>query len=158
MPWEWIRAMPGAMISGIGIDVARIDEFDRLLKDPATHFLAVHFTPGELAYARAQAHGDAARHLAARYAAKEAMVKAVRGSGFEVRGSKSGRGEQRTPNIEHRTIDYREIEVMTMADGAPTLRFHGDVAVATDRAGVQRAHLSLSHEADFAVAMVILES
>jgi phosphopantetheinyl transferase (holo-ACP synthase) len=38
------------MILGIGIDIAEIGQFAEALKDPATHFLAAHFTPGELAY------------------------------------------------------------------------------------------------------------
>ncbi|MBI2345646.1 MAG: holo-ACP synthase [Deltaproteobacteria bacterium] len=132
------------MIVGIGIDVARIGQFVDALNDPATRFLSTHFTPGELAYARAQAHGDAARHLAARYAAKEAVIKA------------GGRAEGLGPR--DRQVDFREIEVINTAAGAPGLVFHGVVADAIARMGVRRSHLSLSHEEDLAIAMVILES
>ena len=80
------------------------------------------------------------RHLAARFAATEAFIKAWSSSRW---GS--------PPLL--RSVDMREIEVIQDPWGRPSLRLHGDVARA---AGRLDAHLSLSHDGGVAVAFVIL--
>lgn len=95
------------------------------------------FTADELAYARSR-HSPWP-HLAARFAAKEAALKALR----------SGLAGAMT---------FAEIEVTRDAAGAPGLVFHGAVAAAARREGVQAASVSLSHTVDQAMAIVVLSS
>ena len=74
--------------------------------------------------------------LAARFAAKEAVAKALGGP---------------------RGLRWREAEVVVDERGRPSLRVHGAVARAADEAGVRRWHLSLSHDAGVAVAQVVAD-
>src|SRR3954470_20585498 len=78
-----------------------------------------------------------AESLAARFAAKEAVAKAL--------GAPGG-------------LAWHDAEVVTADEGRPTLRLAGRVAAAAAAAGVTRWHLSLSHDGGVAVAMVVLES
>lgn len=114
------------MGGGVGIDLLEIDRMERsLLRYPR---LAERvFTPAEREYAAARARP--ARHLAARFAAKEAVVKAL--------GLEGGFG-------------LREIEVV--AGEPPTVRLTGHVAAAS--AG-ERIEISLTHSRDFAAAVAI---
>ena len=95
------------------------------------------FTPGELTYALAMK--NPAPHLAARFAAKEAFVKAL---GL---GLRSG-------------MRWQEIEVVRNDLGAPSLRLFGQAAERAAERQVRTIHLSYSHEGDYASATVILES
>src|SRR5262245_14452563 len=92
------------------------------------------FTPGERQYCRRRA--DPAQHFAARFAAKEALLKAL--------GVPSG-------------LSWHELEVVCEADGAPRLVLHGRAAEAAAARGVCKVHLSLSHAARQAIAMVVTE-
>jgi holo-[acyl-carrier protein] synthase len=74
--------------------------------------------------------------LAARFAAKEALAKAL--------GAPGG-------------LDWHDAEVVVAESGRPTLRVTGSVAAAAERAGVTSWHLSLSHDAGAAVAVVVAE-
>ena len=93
------------------------------------------FTEDELAYARSR-HSPWP-HLAARFAAKEAALKALR-SGL------AG------------AMAFSDVEVTRDAAGAPGLVFHGAVAEAARREGVPAASVSLSHTAEQAIAVVVL--
>ena len=95
------------------------------------------FTPGELAYALAMK--NPAPHLAARFAAKEAFLKAL---GLGLRNG----------------MRWQEIEVVRNELGAPSLRLSGQAAELADERKVTAIHLSYSHEGDYATATVILES
>ena len=126
------------MIVGIGLDLVDIARVARLLEtkgDSARHRL---FTEGELAYAERRA--EPARHLAARFSAKEAAYKALAGT-------------------EHaRGIGWHDIEVLVEWDGRPALRFHGRAAERAAELGITRAHLSLTHSDATAAAVVVLEA
>jgi holo-[acyl-carrier protein] synthase len=126
------------MIVGIGLDLVDIARVARLLEskgDRARHRL---FTAGELAYAERRA--EPARHLAARFSAKEAAYKALAGT-------------------EHaRGIGWHDIEVLVEWDGRPTLRFHGRAAERASELGITRSHLSLTHADTTAAAVVVLEA
>lgn len=126
------------MIAGIGIDVIDVARIREALARPKTgaRFRARVFTPGEIAYCERR-RVAAAQSYAARFAAKEAVMKAL-GRGF-------GDG-----------LGWREIEVVR-ADGPPRLVLSGAaLRLARDR-GIARLHLSLAHTAEQAVAYVIAE-
>jgi holo-[acyl-carrier protein] synthase len=116
------------MVVGVGIDVTEIDRFSRaLLRTPA---LAERlFTARE--------RGLPVRSLAARFAAKEALAKAL--------GAPRG-------------LLWTDAEVITSAGGKPSLRVTGTVAEAARKAGVTTWHLSLSHDGGIATAIVIAEA
>lgn len=133
------------MIIGVGLDVVDLDAFRAQLADPASAFVGGTFTAGEQADARARASGDPSRHLAARYAAKEAFLKAWSGPRFGA------------PPVVRR-LDLLEIEVISDVWGRPALRVGGVAAADLDALGPWRAHLSLTHDGPVAVACVVLES
>ena len=124
------------MIISIGIDiieVARIREV--LLRTP--RFRERVFTPGERAYCDSRG-AVAAQHYAARFAAKEAALKALQ------TGWRGG-------------ISWQDVEVASRDSGAPYLILHGMVKELFDKSGATATHLSLSHTSEHAIAEVILE-
>ena len=134
------------MILGIGVDVVAVSEFAEQLGRPGTA-IASSFTGGERRDSAAAAGGQGrdeqaqAKHLAARWAAKEAVIKAWSGGNF------GG-----APAVE--AVRPRDIEVRTDAWGRPSIRLHGEVAAALVDAVV---HLSLTHDGDTAAAFVVIE-
>ena len=127
-------------IVGIGIDLVSIPEFAEQVDQPGTVF-AETFTPGERRDA-ADKSSLAARHLAARWAAKEAVIKAWSGSRFAQR-----------PMLTEAI--YRDIEVITDMWGRPKVRLTGAIA---DHLADGVIHVSLTHEGDTAAAVAILET
>ena len=126
------------MILGIGVDIIEVARIRAALDNARTgaRFQARVFTEQEAAYCRRR--HNAAESFAARFAAKEATMKAL-GRGF-------GQG-----------IAWREIEV-ARGDGAPAVRLSGGAQAYAKELGIRRIHLSLSHTADLAIAYVIAES
>ena len=122
------------MIIGVGVDIIDVERIQAALSHARTgeRFRARVFTAEESAYCGRRRH--AAESFAARFAAKEAMMKAL--------GHAYG---------------WREIEVIR-ADGPPTLRLHGRAQERAAQLGVRHIHLSLSHTATLAIAYVIAES
>ncbi|GLY76662.1 holo-ACP synthase [Actinoallomurus iriomotensis] len=115
------------MIVGVGIDVVDIARFAGSLE--RTPGLAVRlFTESE--------RGLRPRSLAARFAAKEALAKAL--------GAPRG-------------LKWTDAEVRRAPDGRPSLHVEGTVAAAAARLGVDSWHVSLSHDGGVAVAVVIAE-
>jgi holo-[acyl-carrier protein] synthase len=121
------------MIIGIGIDVASIDRFAAALTRTPT-LAARLFTPAELLLPDGEPRGAAS--LAARFAAKEALAKAL--------GAPAG-------------LLWTDAEVRTEPSGRPVLEMRGTVAACAAELGVRTWHLSLSHDAGVASAMVIAE-
>ena len=136
----------GTAVLGVGVDVVCISVFATQLEEPGTRFAAV-FTPQERRHAaRAGATtGQPTQHLAARWAAKEAFLKAWSQSRF---------GEPDV--IAPEQVNFQDIEVRCDALGRPSLRLHGPIAAAL--AGCT-TRVSLSHDldADIATAFVILQ-
>ena len=97
------------------------------------------FTEAERAYCDSRGDTAAAQHYAARFAAKEAAFKAL-GTGW--RGG----------------LSWHHVEVTSTQDGAPLLNLSGQARELFDALGATRAHLSLSHTSEHAVAQVIFES
>jgi holo-[acyl-carrier protein] synthase len=124
------------MIISIGIDiieVARIREV--LLRSP--RFRERVFTAAERAYCDSRGV-VAAQHYAARFAAKEAALKALQ------TGWRGG-------------IGWQDVEISSLESGAPILIFHGLVRELFEKSGATAAHLSLSHTSEHAIAQVVLE-
>jgi holo-[acyl-carrier protein] synthase len=131
---------PGAGVAGIGIDAVDIERFRRVLgRRPSV--AARVFTDSERADAARR--GDPAEHLAARFAAKEAVMKAlgIGIGGFALRDVEVVRGEG-----------------AGAARGAPSLRLTRRAASLAAEHGIARWHVSLSHTEDLALAMVLAES
>jgi len=124
------------VIISIGIDiieVARVREV--LARTP--RFAERVFTSAERAYCDSRG-AVAAQHYAARFAAKEAALKA-----FQT-GWKGG-------------ISWQDVEIASRESGAPFLIFHGQVQELFEKSGAIAAHLSLSHTSEHAIAEVVLE-
>lgn len=132
-------------VLGVGIDVVDVAGFRAQLADPASGFAEATFTAGERRDAERPA-GDRAERLAARFAAKEAFVKAWAGARYG-----------RPPALA--TVDLREIEVVLDGWGRPGLRLHGVVRDAVaELAPAVDARLSLSHDGGVATAVVMLSA
>jgi len=122
-------------VRGIGIDIVRIGRMREVIARWEERFLQRVFTEGEIAYCRARR--DPAQHFAARFAAKEAGLKAL-GTGLRL------------------GVNWRELEVRRERGQAPTLVLSGrsrEIGVAR---GGRRMLLALTHEGDYALAQAML--
>ena len=130
------RAHRGGMIIGTGFDLVSTERIRHSLERFGERFLLKILTDAE--YEAMPAHAGArVEYAAARFAAKEAAVKAL-GTGFS-----GGTG-------------LHDVEVVR-TEGRPLLRLHGAAARTAAELGVAACHLSLSHERGMAGAVVILE-
>ena len=123
------------MIVGVGIDLTAVDRMERALGRHGDRFEKRVFTVEECAYCRARARP--AEHFAARFAAKEATLKAL--------GVPEG-------------LSWHEMEVAFAPSGRPELILRGVAARAAGERGVARLHLSLTHDGGQAAAVVVAES
>lgn len=131
------------MIVTVGTDLVHVPSLDEQLADRASAFAATTFTQAELSYAERAPTGRPAVHLAARFAAKEATLKALDHAAA-------------LRQLEPPSIALRAIEVLRDERGRPSLALHEDAARFAERVGVERAQLSLSHDGDYAMAFVTL--
>jgi holo-[acyl-carrier protein] synthase len=123
------------VVVGIGIDLCPVSRMEELVARWGERIERRLFTEAERAFCRAR--GAPAQHQAARFAAKEATLKALS-----------------VP----RGLSWHEMEVVSAAGGAPRLVLSGEAAAAAGRLAVTRTHLSLTHAGDLAVAVVVLEA
>jgi len=123
---------PGAATAGAGIDLVDLASFTNLCETGGQAFLANGWTNAE----QHDSHGSLER-LAARWAAKEAVMKALR----------CGLGD----------LDPLDIEIRTEPGGAPRVVLHGNALAAAAALGVARWHVSLCHEDGWAAALAIAE-
>lgn len=123
------------MILGIGTDLFDVDRMRRQL-DSDADFAASVFTPAEIEYCTAKRHP--APHFAVRFAAKEAVVKALADAGGE-------------------GTFWLEAEVLRRDDGKPGLELSGRLADCAAGLKVRRIHLSMTHTDHLAAATVVLE-
>lgn len=121
-------------IVGHGVDIVSVARIDGMVREHAERFLERCFTPGELAYCTPRK--NAAQHLAARFAAKEAVLKAL-GSGLS-----DG-------------ITWTEVEVARSATGAPSIVLTGRAAERAGRLNITGWFVSLSHTDSDAIASVV---
>ena len=124
------------MIVGLGTDLIGIERIRGIHARQGRRFLDRVYTPEEQAYCLAAR--DPSERLAARWAAKEALMKAL-GTGWA------------------RGVDFRQIGVISDG-GQPRLALSGAAREAADALGVSRLLLTLSHSDGMAIAVVILES
>ena len=122
------------MISGIGIDIVQTRRMERWYKQK--DLLERYFHPYELSVALSRGKG-ALQALACRFAAKEAFGKAL-GTGLA-------------------GIVLKDIMVTNNHDGRPELKVFDSALKVLEKNGANRVHLSLSHEQDNAIAMIVLE-
>lgn len=117
---------------GIGTDLVELGRFRRAM-ERTPGIVERLFTSGERAYA--ERRGDPTERYAARFAAKEAVLKAM----------SAGIGE----------CAFREIEVVRAESGAPSVRLHGKAAELAAGRGVREWRLTLSHTASLAQAIAV---
>ncbi|MDR2739971.1 MAG: holo-ACP synthase [Treponema sp.] len=122
------------MIVGIGVDVVYVPRLERWQTIPG--LLERYFHPQELTTSLARGNG-ASLSLAARFAAKEALGKAL-GTGLA-------------------GIILRDILVVNRHNGMPEIKVFGTASQALERSGATKIHVSLTHERENAIAMVVLE-
>src|SRR5499427_10960602 len=125
------------MIVGTGIDITEVDRIEASMERFGRRFVERLFTPDEIRYCESKA--NKAERYAARFAAKEAGMKAI-GTGWS------------------RGVRWQDIEVQRLPGGRPTLAFHGKAGEFFSRLGATQAHLSLTHTKGMAMAVVILEN
>lgn len=122
-------------VIGIGLDLVKIDRIRHLTERWQERFLNRLYTDAERHYCLKRPSPYAS--LAGRFAVKEAMVKAL-GTGWSA------------------GIRWTDIQVMPNRSGQPVATADGRTAVLLHQAGVTGIHVSLSHDADYAVAQVLL--
>jgi holo-[acyl-carrier protein] synthase len=124
------------VIISIGIDIIEVRRVREVLAR-TPRFRERVFTPRERQYCDSRGT-VAAQHYAARFAAKEAALKALRTGWSE-------------------GISWQDVEVSPLESGAPMLLFHGRALELYKACGATAAHLSISHTTEHAIAEVILE-
>ena len=124
------------MIYGIGVDLVNIKRMSRAIERWGNRFIGKIFTPREIEFC-SQSRRSASR-FALRFAAKEAFSKAL-GMGMR------------------RGIRWRDIEVFHHKSGRPDLAIAGKALMFCRKEGISRWHISLSDEADYGIAVVVLE-
>jgi holo-[acyl-carrier protein] synthase len=125
------------MIIAIGIDLVEISRIEEKLVRNNTRFRDRVFTPAEIAYCESRATRFAS--YAARFAAKEAAMKAL-GTGWA------------------EGLSWQEIETLNNEAGAPMIQLAGRARERFNQLGATRAHVTLSHSRDTAIAQVIFEN
>ncbi len=118
-----------------GVDIVPVERIASMLEEHGERFLSRIFTEQERSYADANPKRRI-EHLAARFAAKEAVMKAL-GTGW-------GEG-----------VGWKDIEVQRAVSGAPSVALHGKAAAVAAGRGLGEWRLSLSHGGGFAIASVV---
>lgn len=124
-------------IVGIGTDIVDVARIQKLLDEKPEEFLSRVFTEIEVNYCRSKKRP--AVHYAARFAAKEAFMKAI-GTGWA------------------KGVGFSQVGIINDDDGAPSLIITGQALTCMTDKGANFAHISASHTHEYATATVILES
>jgi len=122
------------MIQGIGIDIVEIKEIEESIQNDA--FQQKVFTPAEIN--AVERYRNKAEHLAGKFAVKESFMKAI-GAGLR------------------QEVWFTQIEVLNDESGKPQVQITGEAGKRLDENGAKNIHVSISHSAGVAVAVVILE-
>lgn len=125
------------MIVGLGADISEIDRIEAAIQRHGRAFLERVFTQREIEYC--ERHRASGERYAARFAAKEATMKAL-GTGWR------------------RGVRWVDIEVVRLPTGRPTIELRGAARQHADRLSVNHIHVSLTHSGNLAFAEVIFES
>ena len=124
------------MVYGIGIDIIKIERFERSLERWGDRLRARLFTPRELSSCQNKAQPG--KHLALRFAAKEAFLKALGIGMFQ-------------------GIAWIEMEIINDLRGRPHMSLTGEAEKICQEKGIKEIFVSISHEAEYGVAHVLLE-
>ena len=124
------------MILGTGVDLAEVARIRASIERYGERFLGRIFTAKEIAYAQRKANKY--ERFAARFAAKEAGMKAL-GTGWS------------------HGVTWKDFEVTNLPSGRPTLALHGIAAEIAAKLGVKAIHLSMTHTAHNSMAWVLFE-
>ena len=122
-------------VGAIGIDIVEIKRLEKTSKKWGKAFLKKVYTPRELAYSMKKRFPY--QHLAARFAAKEAIFKAL--------------GE-----VEKNFVGWKNIEILNDSNGKPAVFWHGDAEKCRRKRRISGAVVSLSHSDHYAVASAML--
>jgi len=122
-------------IGAIGIDIVEIKRLEKTSKKWGKAFLSKVYTPRELKYSFARRFPY--QHLAARFAAKEAIFKAL--------------GE-----VEKNFVGWKNVEILNDPSGKPAVHWHGEAERSRKKRGITGAVVSLSHSDHYAVASAML--
>jgi holo-[acyl-carrier protein] synthase len=125
------------VIVGLGLDIAEVDRIEAAIRRRGAPFLERLFTPAEVSYC--ERHKNRFERYAARFAAKEAAMKAL-GTGWS------------------HGVRWRDIEVTREVTGKPTVRLAGAALQIAERMGVKNISISITHSGNLALAQVIFES
>ncbi len=125
------------MIVGIGVDIVDIERLRAVLERQGNRFVRRVFTEAEREFCLS--HRDPVPHYAVRFAAKEALFKAI-GTGWA------------------KGVSWSDVEVLRKDHEAPTIALHGKAEQFSADLGSRHVHVSLSHSDTSAVAVVVLES
>ena len=126
------------MVLGLGSDLIEIERLEDSIERFGDRFLHRVFTVGEIAFCQLKKRSSA-ESFAARFAAKEAAAKAL-GTGIS------------------RGVTWQEIEVRRLPGERPTLSLSGRAAERAAAMGVRGMHLTLTHNREIAMAVVVLEN
>jgi holo-[acyl-carrier protein] synthase len=125
------------VIVGLGLDIAEIDRMEAAITRHGAAIIERLFTAREAAYC--ESHRNKFERYAARFAAKEAAMKAL-GTGWRA------------------GVRWRDIEVVRKASGKPTLELQGVARERADKMGVKNISLTITHSGNLALAEVIFEN
>jgi holo-[acyl-carrier protein] synthase len=131
------RSPGGRVIIGLGLDIAEIDRIQAAIARHGEPILERLYTPREVAYC--ERHKNKFERYAARFAAKEAAMKAL-GTGWR------------------HGVRWRDIEVANAPGGKPALVLAGVARELADRLGVKTISLSITHSGNLALAQVVFEN
>lgn len=123
------------LIIGIGTDIVEIKRIEEIIDRSKGNFLQRVFTQGEIEYSNSKRRSI--QHFAARFAAKEAILKAL-GIGF-------------------RDVTWRDMEIVNNNLGKPEVLLAGNVKEIASQKNIKNWHISLSHSDEKAIAFVIAE-
>jgi holo-[acyl-carrier protein] synthase len=123
-------------IIGIGTDITECLRIANMIERHGELFISRVYTDQEIAYCSTRK--AATQHYAGRWAAKEAVLKAL-GTGWR------------------RGISWRDVEVVSMPSGAPVISLHAGAREVAESQGIKRVHISISHARSHAIAYAIAE-
>jgi holo-[acyl-carrier protein] synthase len=123
-------------IVGTGIDIVECLRIAQMIERHGELFITRVYTDAEIEYCTARK--AATQHYSGRWAAKEAVLKAL-GTGWR------------------RGISWRDIEIRNDRKGAPTVNLRAGARDVMEKAGIRKLHVSISHCRSFAVAHVVAE-
>ncbi|PIR26011.1 MAG: holo-[acyl-carrier-protein] synthase [Deltaproteobacteria bacterium CG_4_10_14_0_2_um_filter_43_8] len=122
------------MIFGIGVDLVEVRRIEAIIFRWEDRFLKKIFTDAEIKYCNNKKNPS--QRFATRFAAKQAFIKALYPKGSE-------------------GVEYRAIEIAQ--EDRPTVILSGEVKRKSDEAGINKVHLMVSHDGNYAIANVVLE-